>query len=122
MNRPRSDHGVDTFVDQQAREWSERFPARGTRAAAPLPQRPAARPAEPDSPSGEGETILALPRAENERTRLARKVYQGHGFVDLRVEFLGRDGRWLPTKKGLSLKARDLRELGEALLRLAGGT
>ena len=60
-----------------------------------------------------------MERGETERLRLARRTYQGRPYIDLRVEWRAPDGSWRPSRKGLSLRARELAELAGALDRAA---
>jgi len=67
-------------------------------------------------PEEDGETVLWIERNERERIRLAKKTFNGVNFVDLRVYFFSRDsGAWTPSRKGLSIRPRDVAKLAEAL-------
>jgi hypothetical protein len=53
-----------------------------------------------------------LPRpSDTERVRVAVRNYKGHRMIDIRLQYLGAEGNWLFTRKGVSLRHRDIREL-----------
>jgi hypothetical protein len=62
-----------------------------------------------------GETLVVFSRGESERLRLARKVFHDREFLDLRIEWRDAAGRWLPSKKGTSIKLREIDALAAAL-------
>lgn len=51
----------------------------------------------------------------HEELRVTVSEYQGHKFINLRVFFQSKDGQWLPSKKGLGLKKKEIAGLIEAL-------
>lgn len=83
--------------------------AHGATPTAPKPQQ-----------SDAGERISTIERKEGEQLRLERRSYNGYPFLDLRVWFQGDDGEWRPTKKGLSIKPRELDEVIAALTKARG--
>jgi hypothetical protein len=66
------------------------------------------------SPPGDIE-LAVFERREGERLVVSWRQYEGHHFVDLRVQFRAEDGRWLPTKKGVTIKLRELHNVHDAL-------
>jgi hypothetical protein len=52
-----------------------------------------------------------------EAVRVQLREYQGVALVDLRKYYTGREGKLLPTKKGLSIAVRKLPELADAIAR-----
>jgi hypothetical protein len=64
--------------------------------------------------------VVELPRGENDVLRVTRRIYEGKPFTDLRVYFRGTDGALHPTKKGTSIRDRELPDVLAALQRIAG--
>ena len=50
-----------------------------------------------------------------EEFRVLITSYHGHRFVDLRLFVVNADGSWVPTKKGVGIRADLLGKVGEAL-------
>ena len=76
---------------------------------------PAAATREPYDP---GQILWTAPRGKHgtERLRLARRVFESHPFLDLRIEYRDREsGEWRPTTKGISIRLREIADL-EAVL------
>jgi len=48
---------------------------------------------------------------------VAASEFKGRRRLDCRVYYLAEDGSWLPTKKGISLRAEDLGEFQNLLRR-----
>lgn len=63
--------------------------------------------------------LVELPRGDSDVLRVTRKVYEGKPFTDVRVYFRGTDGKMHPTKKGTSIRDRELPEVLAALTRVA---
>lgn len=63
--------------------------------------------------------LLELPRGENDVVRVTRKTYEGKPFTDIRVHYRADDGELRPTKKGCSVRDRELTEVIAALQRVA---
>jgi hypothetical protein len=59
--------------------------------------------------------LIALERSKTERLAVLWREYEGYHFVDIRVQFRADDGRWLPTKKGITVKLRELHNVFDAL-------
>jgi hypothetical protein len=53
--------------------------------------------------------------------RIELSTYRGHSFVNLRSWFRGNDGEWHATKRGVTVRLRELPELIAALQRLGAG-
>lgn len=67
-------------------------------------------------PFDEGETLLVSDRNATERLRIALKSYKGRSYVDARIEFKPHgETRWLGTKKGFSIRMRELADVAAAL-------
>lgn len=79
-----------------------------------------AREAEPDEVLYEGDRG---PREDPGKERLVvrKRSYQGHPFIDVRVMFRGEQGEYLPTKKGVSIKAMELEAVARAFTAAAKG-
>jgi hypothetical protein len=63
--------------------------------------------------------LLELRRGESDVLRVVRKTYEGKPFTDLRVFFRADDGQLRPTKKGCSIRDREVAEVVAALQRVA---
>ena len=71
------------------------------------------------------EVLLELPRgghgdppgAPREQNRVAARSFKGTQFVDFRKMYLATDGRYLPTKIGMTIRAKELDAVIVALLR-----
>ena len=72
-------------------------------------------------PKGEvkSEMICEVPKSETEVYRVSKGQYNGTGFVDLRIFFKGKDGKFLPSKKGLAVRGAALKAVIEGLERAA---
>lgn len=74
----------------------------------------------------EGRRLATCPRGDSEELRLELSEYEGRPYISLRVWFQTEDGKWLPSKKGCTIRLRELPEVLRALadpeLQLAGGT
>ena len=63
------------------------------------------------------EMVCEVPRSESEVYRISKGRYNGTGFVDLRIFFKGKDGKFLPSKKGLAMRGDALKAVIEGLER-----
>jgi hypothetical protein len=63
--------------------------------------------------------LLELPRGETDVLRVTRKTYQDKPFTDIRVFYRADDGELRPTKKGCSVRDRELADVIAALQRVA---
>lgn len=104
---------------------------RGIAAHPGAPSRPGANQEaapEPGSyrpPVEEGQRLATFPRGDGEELRVEPAEFRGAPFVSMRTWFRGSLGTWHPTRKGVSLRLRELPELvrvlGDAGVQLAGG-
>lgn len=84
---------------------------------------PGARPSMTDAPAtdptprADAELLLEIPRSDVEVLRVTREAYRGRPYLSLRV-FFKTEGVWLPTKKGVSIRLRELRAVRDALTAL----
>jgi hypothetical protein len=62
--------------------------------------------------------LIELPRGESDVLRITRRSYEGKPYTDIRI-FFNKDGEWLPTKKGLSIRDGELPQVLAALQRVA---
>ena len=60
--------------------------------------------------------LVSIPRGQSEELRLAWSEYEGKPYLSLRLWQKGDDGALLPTKKGISIRLRELPDLTEALI------
>lgn len=85
----------------------------------------------PSGGNDEGEILAELERKRpdedeaKEKLRIAVKEFNGNRYLDLRVWFVGDRGDWLPTKKGVTIRAKELKAflqaVSQAESRLGGG-
>ena len=74
------------------------------------------RPAGDGPPQDLGHRLLTLPRGQNEELRLSLDAYEGHPFLNIRIWIRDADARgWWPSKRGVTLKLRELADVAEAL-------
>jgi hypothetical protein len=59
--------------------------------------------------------IATFERGETERLAVLFRQYEGHHFLDLRIQFRAEDGTWRPTKKGVTVKMRELFGVADAI-------
>jgi hypothetical protein len=59
--------------------------------------------------------IAEICKNSKEKIRVSVEVYRGHKFIDCRVYFEDKAGRWCPSKKGITLSAETANEVIEAL-------
>jgi hypothetical protein len=72
------------------------------------------------SPNDDGELLLALDRAKpgeapTEQLRISIREFKGHRFVEARLFWMTPEGTWAPSKKGLSIRSRELSDVLGAL-------
>ena len=73
-------------------------------------------PAAGGPPQDLGHRLLTLPRGQDEELRLSLDAYEGHPFLNVRIWTRDTDGRgWWPSKRGVTLKLRELADVAEAL-------
>ncbi|MDX2054072.1 MAG: transcriptional coactivator p15/PC4 family protein [Polyangiaceae bacterium] len=65
----------------------------------------------------DGVVLLEFERG-TDTLRISRKTYNGKPFTDLRIFFRGDSGQLLPTKKGCTLRDRELPQVIEELTKL----
>ncbi|MBB6581896.1 transcriptional coactivator p15/PC4 family protein [Ralstonia solanacearum] len=61
-------------------------------------------------------SFLDLQKNNRERLRIEVKEYKGLTYVDLRVWFVGENGEYAPSSKGVMLKPRHVVEVAQGLL------
>ena len=49
------------------------------------------------------ETIGTVEKKDDERIVIGFREFKGHQYVDIRTEFRDKEGKWLPTKKGVTV-------------------
>jgi hypothetical protein len=84
-------------------------------------QRPFPLVASGDPPDA-GQVLFEADRTKKgegpERLQIAVKDYLGKKYLDLRIWWRNRDGAWLPSKKGITIREREIDDvlcvLGEA--------
>lgn len=59
--------------------------------------------------------IAELAKGPLDKLVISIRAYQGHTFVDLRMQFLGDDDQFHPTKKGITVSPQQWPEFLEAL-------
>jgi hypothetical protein len=92
----------------------------------PTQTRPAPRSDQPQTPpEPTGELLLSVPRGELEQLRVSLDSYEGHQFLSLRVWSKGQGDGWWPTRKGVTVRTRELGQvlgaMGEAARLLGMG-
>lgn len=58
-----------------------------------------------------GTIIGEIQKKDTEKIQVARKEFKGFEYVDIRTMFLGEDGQWQFTKKGITLAPAKVKEL-----------
>ena len=82
----------------------------------PAPEQP---PQAPPAPSGREIAVFERPgkgRGPDTELRVDLAEYMGYPFINLRVWSKGPDGAWFPTRKGLSVKIRETKNLADSLM------
>lgn len=82
----------------------------------PAPEAPA-RDDRQGPPEDRGERLATLPRGQGEELRVSLDEYEGRPYISLRVWAIGQDGSWWPTKKGCSVRIREITDVAQALMR-----
>src|SRR4051812_22089363 len=77
------------------------------------PKHPA--PEKPAPPAETGERLATFERGPGVEMRVSLDHYEDRPYVSLRVWERGRDGVWRPTRKGATIRMRELAELVDAL-------
>ncbi|MEM8971055.1 MAG: transcriptional coactivator p15/PC4 family protein [Pseudomonadota bacterium] len=72
--------------------------------------------AERDAKPWAGTPLLKVQRGELEELRISIDEFKGFPFINLRIWAKGDDG-WVPTKKGATIRRRELQEVITALSR-----
>lgn len=62
---------------------------------------------------------LRIERSDGTELHLDLCEFNGHPYVNVRVFFRGEDGAWYPTRKGVSLRLRELGRVAATLGELA---
>ncbi|GMV19945.1 MAG: hypothetical protein AMXMBFR56_81690 [Polyangiaceae bacterium] len=62
--------------------------------------------------------VLSIPRGEEEELRVVRAIYEGRPYTSIRVWYQTDDG-WRPTKKGVSVRDREISQVIDALSKIA---
>ena len=65
-------------------------------------------------PESAGRNLAAIPRGPAAELRITLDEYEGHPYVQLRAWERGAGG-WFPTKKGVTVRLRELEAVAEAL-------
>ena len=60
--------------------------------------------------------LLDLQKNSRERLRVQVKEYKGLTYVDLRVWYIGEDGEFAPSSKGVMLKPCHVVEVAQGLM------
>jgi hypothetical protein len=70
-----------------------------------------------EAPPAEPRRLATFPRGTDgsEELRIELAEFKGKEFVNVRIWFRGEDGKFYPTKRGVSLKLRELPEIVSAL-------
>lgn len=69
--------------------------------------------------AGREEVLLEIQRSRNNRLRIARSVFKGKTYVDVRQYYLADDDSWKPSPKGISLRVEELADLARVLREVA---
>jgi hypothetical protein len=71
---------------------------------------------EPSEPNETGKTLAVFERGIGNQVRAVWDCYRGHRFLRLAVWYLPDEGgEWKPTRKGVTIRPGELRQLQEAL-------
>jgi len=65
-------------------------------------------------PESNGRKLASIPRGTHEELRVTLDEYEGHPYVQLRAWERGAGG-WFPTRKGVTVRLRELEAVAEAL-------
>lgn len=61
--------------------------------------------------------LATFDRSDTDRLAVSFREYEGHHFIDLRLQYKNQDGAWLPSKKGITVKMRELHGVADALVK-----
>jgi hypothetical protein len=64
------------------------------------------------------QTVYSFPKNPTEEVRVSLSSYKGKQYLDLRIYYLGDDGEFHPSKKGITIAPELLDELEEAVKKL----
>lgn len=68
------------------------------------------------APTDEGEKLATIDRGPGKQLRIRAKVFNEHPYIDIRVwDRRDENSAWWPTKKGVSIKPRELADVIAAL-------
>jgi hypothetical protein len=74
-------------------------------------------PEQPPAPPAErGRRLLTASRGRDEELRVSLDEYESRPYLALRIWAKGSDGAWWPTKKGVSIRVREIPEVIDALM------
>jgi len=62
-----------------------------------------------------GTLIATIQKNSRERLYITTGQYRGHEYISARIWFVGKDGEYRPSKKGISLRPALVPELIQAL-------
>ena len=63
----------------------------------------------------ERQAIIVIPRGSSNRIEATISRFKGKDKFDLRMYYLTISGEWLPTQKGVTIEAKDVQILIDAL-------
>ena len=67
----------------------------------------------------EQQAVVTIPKSTHSCIRVEKREFKGHKFIDIRQYYLGEDGTWHPTAKGIAIPPDKVGALIEALTPLA---
>jgi hypothetical protein len=70
-----------------------------------------------DAPEERPERLATLRRGDNEELRVVWDHFRGFRFLSLRVWYCAADDEWRPSRTGISVKLRELRQVADAFTR-----
>jgi len=62
--------------------------------------------------------IGEIGKKDSEKIIISQKEYNGFGYIDIRQFFLGDNGEWLPSKKGVTLSPNKIKILIDILQKI----
>ncbi|TLD40325.1 MAG: hypothetical protein JETT_3394 [Candidatus Jettenia ecosi] len=62
-----------------------------------------------------GKVLGEIVRNETEKLVITEKEFKGHRYIDIRIHFQGNNGIYLPTKKGVTISPRHVKDAVEIL-------
>ncbi|AJX78307.1 PC4/YdbC family ssDNA-binding protein [Burkholderia thailandensis] len=63
-----------------------------------------------------GETIADVQKSATQRIRISHRWYRGRRYVDVRLVVVDRDGDFVPTRQGISIRPELLAQVIQGLL------